>query len=112
MSKTLWARAKAGALFLDSIRPGWANMIDWYGFDMELEDECVLGQLYDDYAIGVSALRLSMEEEEQLGFVLPRPMGGQHTYADLSLAWRAHGYERLVLVDYQLVEEKDEIYAQ
>jgi hypothetical protein len=57
-------RAKAGALLLDMLRPGWANEIKVEQLRLENCNACVLGQLYGDYGIGaekVFAMRIERD---------------------------------------------------
>ena len=49
-------RAAHGARMLDLAVPGWHWDIDSRTLDISRVDECVLGQLYDDYGVGLSRL--------------------------------------------------------
>jgi len=65
--------AKRGAKLLDSINPQWADNVDCEYLYMESVSECVLGQCYEDFDIGMSAIRLSDNEAITHGFtVRPR----------------------------------------
>lgn len=45
-------RVERGAALLDEKQPGWAARIDLSTLDIGAQYQCVLGQIYDDFAIG------------------------------------------------------------
>lgn len=62
----LTARAKAGAILLDLLQPGWAERINVQRLRLEDCQACVLGQLYGGYSAGlekVFAMRVRPREQ-------------------------------------------------
>lgn len=49
--------AKKGALFLDARYPGWAAHVDPQTLNMAVGYYCVLGQRFDAYFLGESAIK-------------------------------------------------------
>lgn len=49
---------------LDQIAPAnWRDEVNIDTLDMDSGEECVLGQIYGDYNVGIAALREKAEEE-------------------------------------------------
>jgi len=63
---TIATRVARGAALLDERRPGWAGEIG-RRIDLWDCDECVLGQLYEDFATGVATLDI-VEDIAEFGF--------------------------------------------
>jgi hypothetical protein len=59
---------KQGAYFLDEHIPGWRQFTTLESFDISMECRCVLGQVCGRYTLGLSKLKLSSEEAQELGF--------------------------------------------
>lgn len=51
-------RVANGVALLDEHRPGWDRDVDLDNFKLSSCDECVLGQLYGRYGVGIAALGL------------------------------------------------------
>lgn len=49
-------RASRGAKLLDEKRPGWAGEIDLGELEMDNAAQCVLGQVYNSYGMGLNAV--------------------------------------------------------
>ncbi len=49
------------AKLLDVELPGWANKIDVDSLDMREPNKCILGQLYNDYMIGIEKLDIDID---------------------------------------------------
>ena len=62
--------AAAGAAFLDEHVPGWRTRIDLSTLDLESCENCILGQLFDDFMFGLEHLGLVNlpGEATRLGF--------------------------------------------
>lgn len=97
----------AGAAFLDRIYEGnpegWAAKIDSDGLHMSVCGECILGQLYGDYLIGLERVGLpqhgihdSADDSESVarGFYLPlgAEMDEEHGF---DVGYRLPAWERL-----------------
>ena len=98
--------AVRGAEFLDERRPGWAKEIDRERLNMRSACNCVLGQLYGYYNVGLSAFwpqtnwpRINANASH-LGFNTTNDAGtkaqGVH-YATLRKAWLELIEERLAV---------------
>lgn len=63
------ARARAGAIYLDTTVPGWAEKIDAERLTLDNCDDCVFGQVFDDHYYHVR-LRLGLNARQcaELGF--------------------------------------------
>lgn len=94
MPRLATIRAKAGAMLLDIVRPGWAQEIDLGSLDLGDCDVCVLGQLYGDYEEGAAKLFAVAgnpeEASKRAGFNVPEWYGGRRpfTYSVLTDAWK------------------------
>lgn len=73
------ARVARGARLLDEKRPGWRTEIDRDHLDMTSDTDCVLGQLYERYAYGLSALNfgIGLLQAQRYGFIERRRDGSQ-----------------------------------
>jgi len=71
----LQERVRAGAAWLDGVDPSWRERIDLGRLQLAECCECILGQLYGNYAGGLDALRESLDdwdtEGSDLGFDYP-----------------------------------------
>ena len=61
-------RVARGVALLDRVEPGWFHRIDVNALDVSQYDRCILGQLYKDYRLGLSALGLTQDEATEHGF--------------------------------------------
>lgn len=69
--QTLRKRVRNGAELLDSIDATWATKIDLANFDVEYPSQCVLGQVFGGYNLGLNALEphcVTTNEQIQYGF--------------------------------------------
>ena len=64
-NQVLKARVERGAALLDAEEPGWAPRIDVPTLDMGDGRYCVLGQTYDSFDSGTSALNLRRRQRMQ-----------------------------------------------
>lgn len=61
--------AEAGAKFLDENGPqNWRDKIQPAELELSSSTDCVLGQLYGDYGVGLASLRINGFQERELGF--------------------------------------------
>ena len=75
-SISLAERVARGARLLDEKRPGWAREIATDRLAMESCDECILGQLFHDYADGIFMLKRDFPSTyifraSHFGFTIP-----------------------------------------
>lgn len=59
-----------GATRLDAAAPGWVAAIDIARLDVRSATDCVLGQIFGDYATGKE--RLGIKDGSLYGFICPR----------------------------------------
>jgi len=81
-----------GATRLDAA-PGWVEAIDIARLDVRSAKDCVLGQIFGDYATGKE--RLGIKDASPYGFIHPRrdvPCGYDDApiLAELNLQWVEH----------------------
>lgn len=81
-------RVDRGSKLLDKIEPGWADLIDLNDLNMGVCVDCILGQLYGNYQLGINVL-----PEEQLpeyyGFNIPFDLSiERYSYYALGQAWK------------------------
>ncbi|MDP9870346.1 MULTISPECIES: hypothetical protein [Streptosporangium] len=57
----------AGAAEMDNRLPDWWTGIDRVSLDLGNSYDCVLGQLFDEFEIGLELLGLNLGESERLG---------------------------------------------
>lgn len=62
--KVLKKRVEAGAAFLNVVHPGWQKKVNTKILDLGSGSKCILGELYDGYADGQSALGLAYGEAQ------------------------------------------------
>lgn len=67
---TINERVQAGAELLDKERPDWMSHIDVDRIRMESCADCILGQLYDYYTLGVEVLELELSDVVRYGFAV------------------------------------------
>lgn len=98
LRKKLAACVKRGALFMDKQYPGWHKSIDISILDIGCSDDCILGQIFGNYAYGVRYYKLSTMREFEFGFF-------SYSYESMEILtqhWRAeiisreHRKERVV----------------
>ena len=58
--ETLSKKVVEGVKLLDENFPGWETYINLESLKLENTSQCILGQLYGDYSIGVSNLEVPM----------------------------------------------------
>jgi len=81
---------ETGIDLLDSEAPGWVNCIDLDTLDMSTTGNCVLGQVYGDFFIGMAELFASDDPELAVrhGFETPDETDPSCDYDALNEAWR------------------------
>lgn len=86
-SKAIQAKVKAGAAFLDVVKPGWTKKINLDELDLTGTYTCVLGEIYGDYGKGLTSLGLiaGTEIPDNLGFHSTSSV----QYTRLTRAWKA-----------------------
>jgi hypothetical protein len=84
--KNLCLKVQKGAKFLDKKYPNWYKKIKLDRLDMEWAENCVLGQLYGEYSVGLATLNLHKKSWEktyihgkQLGFTIETLTGQSST---------------------------------
>jgi hypothetical protein len=86
LGSTVDERVARGMALLDKRNPGWRTRINLRTLNVETCDNCVLGQVYGDYFLGIWKLRLPL-----LGFRFGFQtfMGGMtRGYPQLNAAWK------------------------
>jgi hypothetical protein len=78
-----WA-AKRGARLMDRERPGWARRINRVTLNLQTRYDCVLGQEYGGYSIGLAHLGFGRFRAISYGFCL----SAGH-WDSLTAAWQA-----------------------
>lgn len=61
---------RRGMKLLDGEIPKWRRLIDLDELDLGDPCQCIIGQIYGDYEIGLDTLGLDTEDGELLGFGL------------------------------------------
>ncbi len=95
-----------GMSLLDSVNPGWEDMVDLGKINLLSEKDCILGQVYGDFAAGLGVLMKSMDLQAttgddltttmSYGFMVDRLVTGIRQENDvLSRTWRAAIRKRL-----------------
>lgn len=69
MNKKLLNRVKAGAAFLNVVKPNWLKRINLKKLDLASSSVCILGEVYGDYGEATEKLGLENEMAQKLGFV-------------------------------------------
>jgi hypothetical protein len=86
-------RVKAGAEFLDRVRPGWAALIALDTLAMDDCDRCIFGQLYGGFEDGLEALndRMSLGADDYGLDISHEEADGDwdEAYGRLAALWRA-----------------------
>jgi hypothetical protein len=84
-----------GAALLNERVPGWRERLQLRRLHMEDCEQCVLGQIYGDYVMGLDALwpdLVMASEDSTFGFDLVRPYppspSKEERYKVLAAAWR------------------------
>ena len=52
-----------GAALLDQEKPDWFNLVDMKKFNINRPTDCILGQIYGSYSIGIDAIGLKIGRE-------------------------------------------------
>ena len=68
MSVDVQTRVAAGVAFLDERVPGWLDKVNVDDLQIWSGTQCVLGQIYGEYTLGVAWLRLDTKGAAELGF--------------------------------------------
>lgn len=83
------ARATVGAMFLDQVVPGWADIVSPDTLALDTACDCVLGQLYGTYHDGLRTLALDGEDEAaRLGFTADGRGPTRAGFGELAVVWR------------------------
>lgn len=86
--KPFEVQVKAGMEFLDNHAPGWLEKININKLDQESTVNCVLGQLYGRYPIGLFLLGLDMTKSIEYGFSVGLHVSDyEKEYSKLTRAW-------------------------
>ena len=87
ISEALKKRVKAGAAFLDVVKPNWwkKGEVDLEELDLAQPNVCMLGELYGDYNYGKTKLGLDNESAEFVGFY----SSINSRYAAITKLWKA-----------------------
>lgn len=80
---------KAGAAYLDRVRPGWEHYIDLELLDMDHMNNCVIGQVFGNYLDWLLRVGSMADEVKELGFF------GSVSWVELGEEWRVFITERL-----------------
>lgn len=80
-------KVRAGMEFLDEKKPGWESRIDIERLNLANPMQCVLGQLYGEYTVGIVELDLiGVVDRDLLGFTIyPSPSVG---WSGLTCEWK------------------------
>lgn len=73
-----------GVALLDSEVPGWRERIDPDQLFLHDCYQCILGQLFGGFFLGLNALGLEIEQSWYYGF----ENDGFHKYSDLTKLWK------------------------
>ncbi len=79
-------RVHRGAIKLDQIRPNWDKTLDTERLHIGSPNDCVLGQTFGDYEMGLGRLRFTNQEASRYGFNEPHTALAS-TYARLRNNW-------------------------
>lgn len=92
-------RVKRGAALLDLKVPGWRHMIDDQRLNMSSTEDCILGQLFDQYIRGIDFLGLdeAYGEDRDHGFDL--------TYSEYEIRDQAERIEARNKLDAAWLQE-------
>lgn len=85
-------RAQLGAELLDKRKPGWVDRVNVATLNVQHPLDCVLGQVYRGFGIGVERLDLTDSEIVQHGFsagYVDVPTGGNDVYVGFVVLTRA-----------------------
>lgn len=84
MNEDIATRVARGVALLDERVPGWVNLVNPLGLNIESTEQCVLGQIYGQYNEGVDALDIN---PERYGFDANHFDGNKWQYAVLTKEW-------------------------
>lgn len=87
MTATITERVAAGAALLDEKRPGWWRRIDLNTLVLSSPCNCILGQEFDEFWLGLDGLELDRDRAAELGFDAAGPCDTRSEYASLESAW-------------------------
>lgn len=85
-------RVARGAALLDGVTPGWWSRIDPVELEIASCTECVLGQVFGNYSLGITALGME-QEPARSAFVGDHAFGLRGGDTD----WPANGHQYDVL---------------
>lgn len=85
MAERLTTRVARGAEYLDEVRPDWWRSVNLERLDLVSGDDCILGQIWDDYGYAVELLRLTERDVTDYGFGLVTAA----SWPRLTALWRA-----------------------
>lgn len=111
---------RAGAAYLDAVKPDWQGKIDISLLNMRMPDSCILGQVFGNFDIGQEELKLSHKMCHELGFGLPanadeqiitdliatRAQPSELYYAELTAEWLRYFYDHLLSIYEEEQEEE------
>lgn len=80
-----------GMDFLDKECPGWEEVMDPKILDISCGQNCVIGQIFGDYGVGIQTLDINAENAPGLGFESTRKV----TYKNLNICWKKQIKNRL-----------------
>ena len=89
-TQTIAERVAAGAAFLDEREPGWDKRIDLDKLSIGSGCNCVLGQLYQGFGLGLVATGLvdTIDQDVDLGFYWDDEGTVREEVQDLTAAWQ------------------------
>jgi hypothetical protein len=90
MMSVVEERVKAGASYLDGVKPGWRDSINVDALDLSDGEKCILGQLYDDYGSALDQLGLSTDQARRHGFE------SDHYVSNISSGMLTDAWEKLL----------------
>lgn len=80
-----------GMEFLNDEVPFWQDDVDIQTLDMATWNECLLGQMYGNFGLGLEALGIDEDEAQAMGFISPPGALGlaveEEVYAMLTGEW-------------------------
>lgn len=90
-------RSHDGAALLDKRMPNWHRRVNAERLNIDKCKDCVLGQLFWQYDLGLQALNVTNQEAIMLGFYagIQKPRKREQRYIALTSEWRARIAERL-----------------
>lgn len=87
-------RAREGAKFLDKVEPGWYRKVNPLKLDMRSCVDCVLGQLYGEFILGMETLMRRGLGYHFLWFGFATDELKHATFSGLTIAWSDEIHKR------------------